>query len=457
MAVLAPRPPPSTGWQKFQFLPKKRSWEPLTAPPPPPSTTPCSVTPPQPPWGLEGGGHAPPPPGSCRSPGSDPGLEGAGGHGGVMVRDRAAAAAAGGTGAGRRGPWGVGCLPGPPSLQGAELGVEGEGAGTAPGAAGRGAGAARPAGSRGTRGGALEEGDPRGGPRHPSPRPPRQDVRHRLDVVGRINSCGEKRGVSRTPPGPPSCSCAVGTGPANGQDGAAPWQGRAPRLVDVSHGRDVNRSRGSQDTLCGQGGRDLPHGWDVARYVPCGCWDTHRSQGKWDVAKMARMCPVAGPSPRPSPAVPRAVARWAHPAGPLPVTCRCNRRRAELGSPPRRRYPAAGALRRRRGAQPGRAGLEPPEMGGRRDGGTTQRDSRDRGRQERTEEGRSGDTEMGGGGDRERDGGDREAVERTATLGRCQGGEDGAAWQKVSGEQKGRRQRQSPPSPPRPQRSPISW
>lgn len=80
-----------------------------------------------------------------------------------------------------------------------------------------------------------------------------------------------------------------------------------------------------------------------------------------------------------------------------------------------------------------------------------------------TEEGRRGQrkagvgTRRGGGGDRERDGGDREAVERTATLGRCQGGEDGAAWQKVSGEQKGRRQRQSPPSPPRPQRSPISW
>lgn len=75
LAGVSPEPtllPPATRWQKFQFLPKKRSWEPPR--PLPRGRTPYGVTPPWPPWGLEGGG---PPPRVLWVPGLTPGIGGA--------------------------------------------------------------------------------------------------------------------------------------------------------------------------------------------------------------------------------------------------------------------------------------------------------------------------------------------------------------------------------------------
>lgn len=76
MAVLAPRPPPSTGWQKFQFLPKKRSWEPLTAPPPPPEHDPLQCHPSTATLGAGGWGSCPPPPRVLQVPRLRPGTGG---------------------------------------------------------------------------------------------------------------------------------------------------------------------------------------------------------------------------------------------------------------------------------------------------------------------------------------------------------------------------------------------
>lgn len=231
MAVLAPRPPPSTGWQKFQFLPKKRSWEPLTAPPPPPRARPPAVSPLHShPGGWRVGVMPPPAPGPAGPQAQTRDWRGLGGMGGLwsvtgLLLPLLEEPELGGEG---RGGWAACRDPRPfrvLSLASRER-VRGRPQGRRAGGLGL---PARP--DRGARGGGPSKRETHGGV--PGTRPPARRVR--MSVTASMSSAG-----------------SIAVGKSGGSAGLPP----DPRPAPAPWGRDPPTARTGRPH-----GRDVPHGW----------------------------------------------------------------------------------------------------------------------------------------------------------------------------------------------------